>query len=187
MSSNATYTPTWLYIKQHNSTGLKYFGKTTSKDPYKYTGSGTYWKRHLKDHGYDFTTIWCQQFFDEQSINEFALLFSKVNNIVESNEWANLIVEDGISGGGVKGRNLGRKATSETRRKMSENHNPNRKPHSDETKKRMSAAAKGRRFSDSTRAKMSEARRNKKWWTNGKSETLSEQCPGPDWVNGRFR
>ena len=26
------FKPTWLYIKQHNTTGLKYFGKTT-KDP----------------------------------------------------------------------------------------------------------------------------------------------------------
>ena len=37
--------PTYLYVKQHNKTGLKYFGKTTKKDPLKYKGSGLYWKR----------------------------------------------------------------------------------------------------------------------------------------------
>lgn len=35
-----------LYVKIHNVTGLKYFGKTT-KDPFKYRGSGKYWLAHL--------------------------------------------------------------------------------------------------------------------------------------------
>lgn len=38
-----------LYKKTHNITGLKYLGQTT-KNPYKYRGSGTYWKRHIKIH-----------------------------------------------------------------------------------------------------------------------------------------
>lgn len=33
--------PTYLYVKQHTITGLKYFGKTI-KDPYVYPGSGTH-------------------------------------------------------------------------------------------------------------------------------------------------
>ena len=44
-----------LYIKTHNKTGLKYLGKT-SYDPFKYKGSGTYWKRHIKKHGDDVIT-----------------------------------------------------------------------------------------------------------------------------------
>ena len=39
-----------LYVKTHNKTGLKYLGRTT-QDPYKYKGSGTYWRSHLKKHG----------------------------------------------------------------------------------------------------------------------------------------
>ena len=35
--------PTYLYIKQHSVTKLKYFGKTNSEDPIKYSGSGKYW------------------------------------------------------------------------------------------------------------------------------------------------
>ena len=37
--------PTYLYIKQHSVTKLKYFGKTTKKDPVKYLGSGIYCKK----------------------------------------------------------------------------------------------------------------------------------------------
>lgn len=46
----------YLYVKTHKTTGLKYLGKTVSKDPHSYPGSGTVWRRHLDKHGYDYTT-----------------------------------------------------------------------------------------------------------------------------------
>lgn len=92
------FKPTWLYIKQHNVTGLKYFGKTIKSDPYKYLGSGLYWMRHLKEHGKDVTTVWAMLFLDKQSLTEFALQFSKENNIIESSDWANLKLENGLDG-----------------------------------------------------------------------------------------
>jgi transposase len=46
----------YLYVKTHNKTGLKYLGKTTKLDPHKYSGSGKRWLRHLKKHGFDYTT-----------------------------------------------------------------------------------------------------------------------------------
>ena len=49
------FKPTYLYIKTHNITGLKYFGKTTG-DPYTYFGSGTKWLNHLNVYGKDVTT-----------------------------------------------------------------------------------------------------------------------------------
>lgn len=101
------YPSTWLYIKQHNKTGLKYFGMTRNKDPVKYRGSGKYWAQHLKLHGKDVTTIWCQLFDNEQDIIDYAHSFSIENNIVESKEWANLIPETGDynkKGGGFGGR-----------------------------------------------------------------------------------
>jgi len=100
---------TTLYIKTHNVTGLKYFGKTTQEDYHKYKGSGTHWKSHIAVHGYDVTTEFCAQ-FDETDPNqrallvEYALEFSEENNIVKSKEWANLIPENGIDGGGIKGK-----------------------------------------------------------------------------------
>ena len=40
----------YLYVKQHSVTGLKYFGRTECKNPFRYKGSGSYWKKHLKKH-----------------------------------------------------------------------------------------------------------------------------------------
>jgi hypothetical protein len=91
--------PTYLYIKQHTKTGLKYFGKTTKEDPVTYLGSGLHWKRHIKKHGEFVETIWYKLFTDEKSLIEYALNFSKENNIVESKEWANLKNENGLDGG----------------------------------------------------------------------------------------
>lgn len=97
------FKPTYLYIKTHNQTGLKYFGKTTSANPAKYTGSGKYWLRHLQVHGKDITTEILGYFESEQECIAVASEFSKTNNIVESAEWANFKIENGIDGGSDKG------------------------------------------------------------------------------------
>lgn len=96
--------PTYLYIKEHYITGLKYFGKTYERDPKKYLGSGIYWKNHIRKHGKEFVrTTWSQLFTDENELVEFATNFSIQNNIVESKEWANLKIENGLDGGMEKG------------------------------------------------------------------------------------
>jgi hypothetical protein len=103
------FLPTWLYIKQHNITGLKYFGKTSQNDVLKYKGSGRYWRKHLKQHGNDVTTIWAELFLNEESLIEFAQFFTEICDIVTSVDkngkkiWANLIPEDGKMGGQNKG------------------------------------------------------------------------------------
>lgn len=86
------FKPTYLYIKTHNKTGFKYFGKTI-KDPYKYKGSGKIWINHLKVHGNDVTTQILGYFIDYDECKQVALEFSIEYNIVESNQWANLMVE----------------------------------------------------------------------------------------------
>ena len=92
--------PTVLYIKQHPITGIKYFGKTT-RDPLKYKGSGKHWLRHLKKHGrkHIITTQVFGPFTNSIAISEFALAFSRYNNIVESKDWANMKPENGLDGG----------------------------------------------------------------------------------------
>lgn len=85
----------YLYIKQHNVTGLKYLGYTSNKDPYKYKGSGTYWKRHIKNHGYCVTTTILLATEDKKDIKATGVFFSKLFNIVKSKEWANLDIEEG--------------------------------------------------------------------------------------------
>jgi hypothetical protein len=92
------FKPTWLYIKKHNITGLQYFGKTV-QNPLKYKGSGIYWTNHLNKHGNDVTTGWHQYFSDKQELTNYAIKFSIDNNIVESKEWANIKIEDGLMGG----------------------------------------------------------------------------------------
>jgi hypothetical protein len=137
MTSNNIYTPilpTYLYIKQHSVTGLKYFGKTT-QDPYKYKGSGRYWTSHIKKHGRKLVnTIWVSELYNDTSISKFALSFSELFDIVESIEWANLKPEDGLDGGSHKGINLGkihsidhRKKNGDARRGIPQTEESNRK------------------------------------------------------------
>ena len=146
------YVPTYLYIKQHSITGLKYFGKTT-RDPIKYLGSGTYWKRHIKKHGKEYVeTLWYQLFDDKSLLTDFALLFSEHWDIVNSKKWANLMLENGLDGGGVSGITR----SIETKKKMSISQTGRK--HSDETKSKMLISNNNR--SDEFRARMSVAKSN---------------------------
>jgi len=106
------FKPTWLYLKQHNITGLKYVGKTIN-DPETYSGSGLYWAQHLKVHGNNISTIWKRLFTNQKELTKFALNYSYKNNIVESNEYANLRPEDGLMGGDTGISDHGRKVLSE--------------------------------------------------------------------------
>lgn len=90
---------TYLYIKTHNITGLKYFGKTNKSDYTKYKGSGTYWVRHVNAHGNDVSTE-LYGVYDAKSAElvEDAVKFSIDNDIVNSVEWANIEIENGLDG-----------------------------------------------------------------------------------------
>ena len=153
------FTPTWLYVKEHNATGLKYFGKTIS-DPLKYKGSGKYWLNHLKKHGKDVSTIWCQRFTDKSELIEFANNFSVKNNIVESAEWANLIPENGYEdGGGIKGQ-PGHPHNEETKEKLRQARLKQPSPslglhHTEETKEKLRQANLGKVVSQETKDKTS--------------------------------
>jgi len=118
--------PTYLYIKTHNKTGLKYFGKTTN-NPFTYYGSGKHWLAHLKKHGYDITTEILGYYIDKDECQNAALEFSNVNDIVQSKKWANIILENGLDGG-----NTGGVSTREY------------KPLSEETKNKIRESVSGR-------------------------------------------
>jgi hypothetical protein len=108
----------YLYVKTHNKTGLKYLGKTTSKDPYKYPGSGIRWKNHLKIYGHDYNTEILQLCQSEDELKDWGLYYSNLWNIVESKEWANLKTEQGQGGAGFV-------VPEETKRKMIETRTKN--------------------------------------------------------------
>ena len=109
----------YLMIKTHNKTGLKYLCKTSTSDPahpYKYKGSGKYWKRHLQTHGKDITTEVIGEYTDKQEFIRNAIYFSERYNVVESDDWANLIPERGDGGPTM----LGRSITPEQNKRKSE-------------------------------------------------------------------
>jgi hypothetical protein len=91
--------PTRLYIKQCPHCGLKYFGKHSGQDIEKYPGGGKYWSRHLKKHEVEPVHLWNSDWYYDTSISRFALKFSHINKIVESDIWANLKLENGLDGG----------------------------------------------------------------------------------------
>ncbi len=114
--------------------GLNYLGYTGNADPCKYMGSGTYWKLHIKKHGFvfsDIKTIILMESFNKESIKEAGLYYSKLYNVVDSKEWANLIEEkcDGVPKGiklskahieKIRLKLIGRKVSEESKRKRSE-------------------------------------------------------------------
>jgi hypothetical protein len=134
----------YLYVKTHNKTGFKYLGKTIKKDPHTYTGSGKHWVRHLKKHGYDYSTEILKECQDTNELAYWGLYYSELWNVVESTEWANLKPEKGDGGAGFY-------HTEETRAQMSQKHIG--KTHSDQSKEKM----KGRKLSDETKAKIGSA------------------------------
>lgn len=118
-SYNGTFKPTYLYIKEHSVTGLKYFGKTTGTEKYllkKYLGSGGHWKDHIRVHGKEhIVTTWHKLFIDIKDCVRYAVTFSEENNIVKSNNWANKIIETGLNSVGS-----GDRKSDETKLKMRE-------------------------------------------------------------------
>lgn len=166
------FKPTYLYIKQCNITGLKYFGKTVRTDPIKYKGSGKHWLRHIAKYKNNVTTTWYQLFTEKDGLVNFATKFSIDNNIVESSEWANLKVEDGLWGGGVKGIKIHR--TPEHNAKISE---AIQKRNAEKGIVAKPKIKKGRslggwKWSDEDRAKLSEQRLGRTPWNKGNKKTL---------------
>lgn len=84
-----------LMIKTHSVTGLKYLCITNRENWEKYTGSGVYWKKHLKQYGHDFTTEVIFENEDYDVFLEKCLFFSSFYDVADSKEWANLIHESG--------------------------------------------------------------------------------------------
>lgn len=145
----------YLMIKTHNKTGLKYLCKTQREDYEKYTGSGVYWKNHLKLHGNDFSTEVVFMSGDINEFSEYCLNKSIELDVVNSTEWANLILETGLDG------ILGYK-------------------HSTDSKQKISNASKGRRgfkLTEETKQKISKtlSGREMKCSPKGKSKTLEHR------------
>ncbi len=171
----------YLYLKTHNKTGLKYLGKT-ERDPYTYQGSGKLWKKHINKHGYDVTTEILFETTDLEEFRKVGLEYSEKLNIVESEEFANLMVEYGD--GAIHTEETRQKISESTKATMNEKSakhseimkrvysDPEKRKaiserlmgheHSEETKQKISETLKGRPRSEETKRKISEAMKNRK-------------------------
>lgn len=93
-----------LYVMTHNITGLKYLGYTT-KDINKYFGSGVYWLRHLKNHGFNIKREVIYECETVEELKSAGQYYSNLWNIVSAVNslgkkiWANAKPEEGRGGG----------------------------------------------------------------------------------------
>lgn len=96
--------PTYLLIKEHLDTGLKYLCKHDAanfSECEKYKGSGVYWKKHLRKYGNKVKTTCVFVTDNKEDFRKVALDYSKKLNVISSNEWANLCYEQGEGGNTV--------------------------------------------------------------------------------------
>lgn len=151
----------YLYIKTHNKTGLNYLGQT-ERDPFVYKGSGTHWKRHIKKHGYDVTTVLLYKTLYKEEIRDLGLYYSEVWNVVESKEFANMVKEEGTGGGieNMKTRFSGKTHTQESKDKISAA-GKGRKDSKETIEKRRKSLT-GKKRSQESKNKMREAQKGKK-------------------------
>lgn len=115
----------YLYLKE--SKGFKYLGKFTTRKNrpnftvYDYLGSGKIWKQHIKKHKLTAKDIKTTVLFESDNIEEFkekALYFSNKFQVQHSNEFANLVPEDGANP--CKYVDFSKRDSPEWRRKISE-------------------------------------------------------------------
>ena len=195
----------YLYIKHHAITKLKYFGKCSGSDPWKYKGSGKYWLRHIKKYGKEHVeTLRIWSFDCSYDANLFALKFSKDNDIANSKEWANLIDENALDGWPP-----GQKHSTEAKIKISQGNAGLKR--SEECRKKQSERQRGTKRSEETRKKQSEAqikrfsrpeerkrhllnaqktlgvRVGKKHYNNGIITKTFKEHPGDGWVLGGMK
>ena len=176
-----------LYVKTHSITGLKYLGYTKKEDPHAYYGSGIYWKRHLKKHGYTYTTeilLKCQT-VDE--IKKWGPYYSTLWNIVKETDsngnkiWANEKPETGDGGSGLKSK--------ETREKIraanaGEKNGMYGKTHSKEARNKIKLKRAHQvvpKRSEETKAKQ----RAKRWYTDGVRNIKISGEPPNGFISGR--
>lgn len=190
---SSAFKPTALLVMEHNITGLKYFCKTTLLDRvHRYKGSGVVWTKHMREHGFDVKVGLLGFYIDEDRCLNAAKTFSIENNIVDSDEWANLVIETGRMGASMIGeRNpfYGKKHSPEVIQKIrvhklgkSVNKGAYQSP---EKRAKISASLKGRKnqvvalaltgrkLSEETKAKIAEAGK-KRIWSNETREKIRQ-------------
>lgn len=171
---------TRLYIKE--CAGVKYFGKTHRQDIDLYNGSGIRWESHINKYGKEnVKTLWVSDWFTTpEDVQDFALLFSELHNIVEDRGWANLKPENGLDGGpgyrfsdaDCQEMGIQRQERSWWNNGFIESHCAD-KPGTDWVEGRILST-------DNLHNK------GKRYWNNGSENKFTTEQPGPEWSLGMF-
>ena len=93
-----------LYVKI-SPLGLKYLGKTEQNNVHEYLSSGDNWTSHIDENKFTFKDIKTDILFesdDKAIFKEKCIHYSKLFNVVQSKQWANIVEEQG-SGGNTNG------------------------------------------------------------------------------------
>jgi hypothetical protein len=173
------FNPTYLYVKKHLVTGKLYFGKTL-RNPLKYKGSGVAWQKHLKKHGNKVETIWYCLYTDLSTLEEAAISFSHLWDIVGNDQWMNMVIENGQNSNEYAGL-LGAAVTANSYwvnnalvEKMIR-----------KTETVPDGFTKGR-LASTKKGKSNVSAKNTIWWNNGITQTMSKTRPGADFIPGRL-
>lgn len=171
----------YLYVKTHRITGLKYLGKTKRKDYHEYSGSGKRWINHLKKHGYNYDTQILLATEDKEEIKETGIFFSKIFNVVKSNDWANLKEECGDGGDNSQFLDYKRNSIKASKTLQSKEwKDKNRERISEKISKSVSNTKKRKEWKETTGLKVSEeAKRrqnNIEWYETGGGKILKEKA-----------
>lgn len=168
----------YLYVKTHKKTGLKYLGKTI-QDPFKYDGSGIYWKKHLSKHGNDVHTEIIMECNNNLEVKQWGTYYSELWNIVYAKDengkklWANEKPESG------DGAPIGKyhHQSHNNPNYSSVNHPNYGKKHSEGTLQKNRESNSG----------INNPQYGSKWITNGIINKKIKSGPIPDgWILGRI-
>lgn len=84
-----------LMIKTHLITDMKYLCVTVRDNYHSYSGSGSLWKKHIKENGNLYKTQLIFETEDKLDFSKKCLEKSIEYDIVNSENWANLMIEYG--------------------------------------------------------------------------------------------
>lgn len=169
----------YLYKKTHQITGLKYLGKTAKVDPHQYQGSGKRWRSHLKKHGYHVDTEILKECQTNDEVKYWGEYYSKLWNIVDSDDWANLKEETGDGG------NTSLTDAFKAKIPLMSELAKNRKWWNNGEESVHSESQPGPEW---VRGRIMPTdnvhNTGKKYWNNGVKNVMSDCCPGPEWYPG---
>ena len=158
----------YILLKTHRKTGKKYLCRHVTADEktcYTYSGSGTYWRRHLQKHGVDLETTILAKCATIQEAKLVGIEYSNMWNVTNNPEFANLVREEGQGGAEVasKRKNHGSRFGYEQKPfVMAGEKNPAKRK---EVRKKISDKLKGREIT--WKEKLSESRKGIEPWNKG--------------------